>query len=238
MSFDELELDKLGDRKSALFIITSDKDSTFDFVSALCISQMMNALCTKADDKYGGRLPIHAMCLFDEFANIRISDMQRLIAVIRSREISASIILQSKSQLKANYKEHAQTIEGNCDSLLFLSGKGKDTLKDLAELLGKETIDLYNTSDTRGGSRSYSTSFTKMGKDLMSKDEIAVMDGGKCILQLRGVRPFLSDKYDIKKHPNYKETYDFDKKNIFDVKKYLATELKMKDKDEFDIFYV
>ena len=238
MSYDELDLDTLGDKKSALFIVTSDTDSTFDFITALCISQMMNVLCTKADDYYGGSLPIHVRCLFDEFANIKIPDMQRLIAVIRSRNISASIILQSKSQLKANYNKHAETIEGNCDSLLFLGGKERETLKDLAELLGKETIDLYNTSDTRGNTRSFGTNFTKTGKDLMSRDEIAVMDGGKCILQLRGVRPFLSEKYDITKHPNYKELSDYDSKNIFDVKKYLATELKMKDKDEFDIFYV
>ena len=238
MSYDELELDTLGDKKSALFIVTSDTDSTFDFITALCISQMMNVLCTKADDYYGGSLPIHVRCLFDEFANIKIPDMQRLIAVIRSRNISASIILQSKSQLKANYNKHAETIEGNCDSLLFLGGKERETLKDLAELLGKETIDLYNTSDTRGNTRSFGTNFTKTGKDLMSRDEIAVMDGDKCILQLRGVRPFLSEKYDITKHPNYKELSDYDNKNTFDVKKYLATELKMKDKDEFDIFYV
>ena len=235
MSYDELELDTLGDRKTALFIITSDTDSTFDFVTALCCSQMMNVLCTKADDVYGGRLPIHVRCLFDEFANIHIPDMQRLIAVIRSREISASLILQSKSQLKAIYKDHTDTIEGNCDSMLFLGGKEKETLKDLAELLGKETIDLYNTSDTRGTSRSYGMNFSKIGKDLMSKDEIAVMDGGKCILQIRGVRPFLSEKYDITKHPNYKELSDYDKKNELDVEKYLDSRLRVKETDQFEL---
>ena len=238
MSYDELELDTLGDRRTALFIITSDTDSTFDFVTALCCSQMMNVLCTKADDVYGGRLPVHVRCLFDEFANIHIPDMQRLIAVIRSREISASLILQSKSQLKAIYKDHADTIEGNCDSMLFLGGKEKETLKDLAELLGKETIDLYNTSDTRGTSRSYGTSFSKTGKDLMSRDEIAVMDGGKCILQIRGVRPFLSEKYDITKHPNYKELSDYDKRNELDVEKYLDNKLKLKETDQFGLYEV
>ncbi len=236
MSFDELELDTLGDKKTALFIITSDTDSTFDFVTALCCSQMMNVLCTKADDKYGGRLPIHVRCLFDEFANIRIPDMQRLIAVIRSREISASLILQSKSQLKANYKEHAETIEGNCDSLLFLGGKEKETLKDLAELLGKETIDLMSNSDTRGNSRSYGINFSKTGKDLMSRDEIAVMDGGKCILQIRGIRPFLSEKYDITKHPRYRELSDYDKSNTFNVKRYLNSKLRLKENETFELY--
>ena len=236
MSYDELELDTLGDRKTALFIITSDTDSTFDFVTALCCSQMMNVLCTKADDVYGGRLPVHVRCLYDEFANIHIPNMERLIATIRSREISASLILQSKSQLKAIYKDHAETIEGNCDSLLFLGGKEKETLKDLAELLGKETIDLYNTSDTRGTSRSYGMNYSKTGKDLMSRDEIAVMDGGKCILQIRGVRPFLSEKYDITKHPNYKELSDYDKKNELDVEKYLDSRLHLKETDEFGLF--
>ena len=236
MSFDELELDTLGDKKTALFIITSDTDSTFDFVTALCCSQMMNVLCTKADDKYGGRLPIHVRCLFDEFANIRIPDMQRLIAVIRSREISASLILQSKSQLRANYKEHAETIEGNCDSLLFLGGKEKETLKDLAELLGKETIDLMSNSDTRGNSRSYGINFSKTGKDLMSRDEIAVMDGGKCILQIRGIRPFLSEKYDITKHPRYRELSDYNKSNTFNVKRYLNSKLRLKENDTFELY--
>ena len=236
MRYDELELDTLGDKKTALFIITSDTDSTFDFVTALCCSQMMNVLCTKADDKYGGRLPIHVRCLFDEFANIKIPDMQRLIAVIRSREISASLILQSKSQLKANYKEHAETIEGNCDSLLFLGGKEKETLKDLAELLGKETIDLMSNSDTRGNSRSYGINFSKTGKDLMSRDEIAVMDGGKCILQIRGIRPFLSEKYDITKHPRYRELSDYNKSNTFNVKRYLNSKLKLKENDTFELY--
>ena len=224
MSYDELELDTLGDKKSALFIITSDTDNTFDFVTALCCSQMMNVLCEKADDVYGGRLPIHVRCLFDEFANIKIPNMQRLIAVIRSREISASLILQSKSQLKAIYKEHADTIEGNCDATLFLGGKEKETLKDMAELLGKETIDLYTESDQRGTTRSKHVNYSKTGKDLMTRDEIAVMDGGKCILQIRGVRPFLSEKYDITKHKNYKELADYSKKNLFDVKAYLKGE--------------
>ena len=194
MSYDELELDKLGDRKTALFIITSDTDSTFDFVTALCCSQLFNILCTKADDEYGGRLPVHVRCLLDEFANIKIPDMQRLIAVIRSREISACLILQAKSQLKSIYKDNADTIEGNCDTTIFLGGKEGTTLKELSETLGKETIDLFNTSDTRGQSQSYGINYQKTGKELMSRDELAVMDGSKCIMQLRGVRPFLSDK--------------------------------------------
>ena len=198
----------------------------------------MNFLCTKADEFYKGSLPIHVRCLFDEFDNIKIPDMQRLIAVIRSRNISASIILQSKSQLKANYNKHAETIEGNCDSFLFLGGKERETLKDLAELLGKETIDLYNTSDTRGNTRSFGTNFTKTGKDLMSRDEIAVMDGDKCILQLRGVRPFLSEKYDITKHPNYKELSDYDSKNTFDVRKYLDSKLVIKASDSFELYEI
>ncbi len=236
LAWDEMELDMIGDRKTALFIITSDTDSTFDFVTALCVSQMMNVLCTRADDHYDGSLPVHVRCLFDEFANIKVPDMQRLIAVIRSREISASLILQSKSQLKAIYKEHAETIEGNCDSYLFLGGKEKETLRDLADLLGKETIDLYNESDTRGNSRSYAINYNKTGKDLMSRDELAVMDGGKCILQIRGVRPFLSDKYDITKHPRYHELADTNPKNKLDVEKFLSTKLRIKDTDEFDFY--
>ena len=236
MSYDELELDTLGDVRSALFIITSDTDSTFDFITALCVSQMMNELCTKADDEYNGELPVHVRCLFDEFANIKIPDMQRLIAVIRSREISASLILQSKSQLKANYKSSAETIEGNCDSYLFLGGKEKETLKDLAELLGRETIDLYNITDTRGNNPTVGTNYIKTGKELMSKDELAVMDGGKCILSIRGVRPFLSDKYDITKHPRYTELSDYNKKNAFDIRKYLDSKLRLKEDDTFIVY--
>ncbi len=236
MSDDELSLDTIGDKKTALFIITSDTDSTFDFVSALCISQMMNTLCTKADDEYGGSLPVHVRCLFDEFGNIKIPDMQRLIAVIRSREISASLILQSKSQLKAVYKEQAETIEGNCDSLLFLGGKEKETLKDLAELLGKETIDLYNETDTRGNHRSYALNYAKTGKDLMSRDELAVMDGGKCILQIRGIRPFLSEKYDITRHPRYCQLADYSKRNALDIQKYLETKETINKDEEFDLY--
>lgn len=235
MSYDELELDTLGEKKTALFIIPSDTDGTFDFVTALCVSQMMNILCTKADDEYGGRLPIHVRCLFDEFANIKIPDMQRLIAVIRSREISACLILQSQSQLKAIYKDHADTILGNCDATLFLGGKESSTLKEMSEMLGKETIDLYNTSDTRGTSRSYGINYQKTGKDLMSKDELAVMDGGKCILQLRGVRPFLSNKFDITKHKRYRELSDSNPKNTFDIEKYLKHRLVLKKNEPIEI---
>ena len=235
MSYDELELDSLGERKTALFIIPSDTDGTFDFVTALCVSQMMNILCTKADDEYGGRLPIHVRCLFDEFANIKIPDMQRLIAVIRSREISACLILQSQSQLKAIYKDHADTILGNCDATLFLGGKESSTLKEMSEMLGKETIDLYNTSDTRGTNRSYGINYQKTGKELMSKDELAVMDGGKCILQLRGVRPFFSNKFDITKHKRYKELSDSDPKNTFDIEKYLKHRLVLRKNEPIEI---
>lgn len=235
MSYDELELDSLGERKTALFIIPSDTDGTFDFVTALCVSQMMNILCTKADDEYGGRLPIHVRCLFDEFANIKIPDMQRLIAVIRSREISACLILQSQSQLKAIYKDHADTILGNCDATLFLGGKESSTLKEMSEMLGKETIDLYNTSDTRGTNRSYGINYQKTGKELMSKDELAVMDGGKCILQLRGVRPFFSNKFDITKHKRYKELSDSDPKNTFDIEKYLKHRLVLRKNESIEI---
>lgn len=236
MSYDELELDRLGEEKMVLFIITSDTDSTFDFVTALCCSQLMNTLCTLADDRYGGRLPVHVRCIFDEFANIKIPDMQRLIAVIRSREISASIILQSLSQLKANYKDAAETILGNCDTLLFLGGRENSTLKELSELLGKETIDLYNTSDTKGQSRSYGTNYQKTGKNLMTKDEIAVMDGSKCILQVRGVRPFLSDKFDITKHERYKELADYDRRNTFDIGRFLKHGLVLRNNEEFTLF--
>ena len=222
MSEDELELDTLGDRKTALFVIISDTDDTFNFVVSIMYSQLFNLLCDKADDVYGGRLPVHVRFLLDEFANIGlIPKFEKLIATIRSREISASIILQSQSQLKAIYKDHADTIIGNCDSTLFLGGKEKTTLKELSETLGKETIDLYNTSETRSNQKSFGLNYQKVGKELMSQDEITVMDGGKCIFQLRGVRPFLSDKFDITKHKNYKLLEDFDKKNLFDVEKYM-----------------
>jgi type IV secretion system protein VirD4 len=222
MEYDELEFDTLGDRKTALFIITSDTDSTFDFLSSMVVMQLMNTLCTKADDEYGGRLPVHVRCLLDEFANIKIPDMQRLISVIRSREISACLIIQAQSQLKAIYKEHADTLIGSCDVIEFLGGREKGTLKEMSELLGKETFDTLNTSDTRGNNPSYGLNYQKAGKELMSQDEIAVMDGGKCLCMLRGVRPFLSKKYDITKHPRYKYLSDFDDRNIFDVEKYLA----------------
>ena len=222
MEYDELEFDLMGERKTALFIITSDTDSTFDFLSSMVVMQLMNTLCTKADDEYKGRLPIHVRCLLDEFANIRIPDMQRLISVIRSREISACLIVQAQSQLRAIYKDHADTLMGSCDVVQFLGGREKGTLKEMSELLGKETIDTYNTTDTRGKNRSNAINYQKAGKDLMSQDEIAVMDGGKCICMLRGVRPFLSKKYDITKHPRYKYLSDADEKNIFDVEKYIA----------------
>ena len=237
MSYDELELDMLGDRKTALFVIISDTDDTFNFVVSMMYTQLFNLLCDRADDVYDGRLPIHVRCLLDEFANIgQIPKFEKLIATIRSREISASIILQSKSQLKAIYKDNADTIEGNCDSTIFLGGKEKTTLKEMAELLGKETIDLYNTSDTRGSQRSYGMNYQKTGKELMSQDEIAVMDGGKCILQLRGVRPFFSDKYDICKHKNYRYLSDYDKKNRFDIEKYLSTNLVLKPDDTVEVY--
>ncbi len=224
MSYDELELDLVGDRKTALFVIISDTDDTFNFIVSIMYTQLFNLLCDRADDVYGGRLPIHVRCLLDEFANIgQIPKFEKLIATIRSREISASIILQSKSQLKAIYKDNADTIEGNCDTTLFLGGKEKTTLKEIAEILGKETIDLYNTSDTRGSQRSYGMNYQKTGKELMSQDEIATMDGGKCILQVRGVRPFFSEKYDITRHPRYKYLSDADKKNTFDVDSYLSS---------------
>ena len=237
MSYDELELDLVGDRKTALFVIISDTDDTFNFIVSIMYTQLFNLLCDRADDVYGGRLPIHVRCLLDEFANIgQIPKFEKLIATIRSREISASIILQSKSQLKAIYKDNADTIEGNCDTTLFLGGKEKTTLKEIAEILGKETIDLYNTSDTRGSQRSYGMNYQKTGKELMSQDEIAVMDGGKCILQVRGVRPFFANKYDICKHKNYKYLSDYDKKNIFDIEKYLSTNLILKPEDEVELY--
>jgi type IV secretion system protein VirD4 len=241
MEYDELELDALGDHKSALFVITSDTDSTFDFLSSMVMTQMFNTLCTKADDKYGGRLPVHVRCLCDEFANIKVPDMQRLISTIRSREISAALVVQTQSQLKAIYKEHADTIVGNCDTTLFLGGKERTTLKEMAEILGKETIDSYNASENRGQAQSYGLNYQKLGKELMSHDEIAVMDGSKCICQLRGVRPFLSRKYDITKHPRYKYLSDADKNNKFDTGKYIASVRKPRPPvapDElFDYYY-
>ena len=227
--YDELELDLIGDRKTALFVIISDTDDTFNFIVAIMYSQLFNLLCERADDVYNGRLPIHVRFLLDEFSNIgQIPKFEKLIATIRSREISASIILQAKSQLKAMYKDNADTIEGNCDTTLFLGGKEKTTLKEMSEILGKETIDLFNTSDTRGTSQSYGLNYSKTGKELMSQDEIAVMDGGKCIMQLRGVRPFFSDKFDITKHKRYKELSDYDEKNTFDVEKYMKHQNRLK----------
>ncbi|HGJ7139719.1 TPA: VirD4-like conjugal transfer protein, CD1115 family [Streptococcus pneumoniae] len=229
MKEDELELDTLGDRKTALFVIISDTDDTFNFVVSIMYSQLFNILCDKADDVYGGRLPVHVRCLLDEFANIGlIPKFEKLIATIRSREISASIILQAQSQLKAIYKDNADTIVGNCDSTLFLGGKEKTTLKELSETLGKETIDLYNTSETRSNQKSFGLNYQKTGKELMSQDEITVMDGGKCIFQLRGVRPFLSDKFDITKHKNYRLLEDYDKKNLFDIESYMKRKGKAK----------
>ena len=232
--YDELELDKLGDRKTALFLIMSDTDSTFNFLISMIYTQLFNLLCDKADDVYGGKLPIHVRCLIDECANIgQIPQLEKLVATIRSREISACLVLQTRSQLKAIYKDNADTIVGNMDSQIFLGGSEPTTLKDLAEALGKETIDSYNNSDTRGNSPSYGTNYQKLGHELMSRDELAVLDGGKCILQLRGVRPFLSDKYDLTQHPNYKLTSDYDPKNIFDIEKYLNRKEKIHPGDEF-----
>jgi len=238
-AYDELELDTLGDKKTALFIIISDTDDTFNFLVSMAYTQLFNLLCDKADDVYGGRLPIHVRCLIDEAANIgQIPKLEKLMATIRSREISACLVLQAQSQLKALYKDNADTIIGNCDSMIFLGGKEKTTLKDLSETLGKETIDMFNTSDTRGAQRSYGLNYQKLGKELMSMDELAVMDGGKCILQLRGVRPFLSEKYDITKHPQYKYLSDFDKRNTFDIEKYLSTKLKPKPDEVYDVYEI
>ena len=232
--YDELELDKLGDRKTALFLIMSDTDSTFNFLISMIYTQLFNLLCDKADDVYGGKLPIHVRCLIDECANIgQIPNLEKLVATIRSREISACLVLQARSQLKAIYKDNADTIVGNMDSQIFLGGSEPTTLKDLSEMLGKETIDAFNTSDTRGNSPSYGTTFQKMGHELLSRDELAVLDGGKCILQLRGVRPFLSDKYDLTQHPNYELTSDYDPKNTFDIEKYLNRKEKINPNDEF-----
>ena len=233
-SYDELGLDTLGERRTALFLIMSDTDASFNFLISLAYSQMFNLLCEKADDEHGGRLPVHVRCLIDEFANIgQIPNFEKLIATIRSREISACIVLQAKSQLKSIYKDNADTIEGNCDTLLFLGGKEKTTLKEMEELLGKETIDTFNTGENRGREVSHSLNYQKLGKSLMSVDELAVMDGGKCILQLRGVRPFLSDKYDITAHPNYKYLSDANSKNAFHIEKYLSRQLKLKLEEEF-----
>ncbi len=237
-AYDELELDTIGDKKTALFLIMSDTDSTFNFLISMIYTQLFNLLCEKADDVYGGRLPVHVRCLIDEAANIgQIPNLEKLVATIRSREISACLVLQARSQLKAIYKDNADTIIGNMDSQVFLGGSEPTTLKELSEALGKETIDTFNTSDTRGNSPSYGTNYQKLGKDLMSKDEISVMDGSKCILQLRGVRPFLSDKYDLTQHPNYKYTSDYDKKNTFDIEKYLNRRMRLKAEDEYEVIH-
>ncbi|NLT15380.1 MAG: type IV secretory system conjugative DNA transfer family protein [Clostridiales bacterium] len=236
-AYDELELDTLGDRKTALFIIISDTDDTFNFLVSMAYTQLFNLLCEKADDVYGGRLPVHVRCLIDECANIgQIPKLEKLMATIRSREISACLFLQAQSQLKAIYKDNADTITGNCDSAIFLGGKERTTLKELSETLGKETIDLYNTSENRGREKSYGLSYQKLGKELMSMDELAVMSGGKCVFQLRGVRPFLSEKYDITKHPNYKYLSDADPKNTFSIEKYLSTSLKPKPDEVYDVY--
>ena len=235
-AYDELQLDTLGDKKTALFLIMSDTDATFNFLISMIYTQLFNLLCEKADDVYGGRLPVHVRCLIDEAANIgQIPNLEKLVATIRSREISACLVLQAQSQLKAIYKDNADTIIGNMDSRIFLGGSEPTTLKELNQALGKETIDTYNTSDTRGNSPSYGTNYQKLGKDLASVDELAVLDGGKCILQLRGVRPFMSDKYDLTQHPNYKYTSDYDKKNEFNIEQFLSRRLKLKANDEFEV---
>ena len=239
MSYDEMELDKIGDRKTALFLIMSDTDTTFNFVIAMLQSQLFNLLCDKADDEYGGRLPVHVRVIADEFANIgQIPQFDKLIATIRSREISASIILQSQGQLKAMYKDSADTILGNCDTTLFLGGKEKTSLKEMSELLGKETIDLYNTSETRSNQKSFGLNYQKTGKQLMTEDEIAVMDGGKCILQIRGARPFFSDKYDITKHKNYRLLADENEKNRYKVEKELNPQYTPKSEEEVEVIHV
>ena len=233
-AYDELQLDTLGDKKTALFLIMSDTDATFNFLISMIYTQLFNLLCEKADDVYGGRLPVHVRCLIDEMANIgQIPNLEKLVATIRSREISACLVLQAQSQLKAIYKDNADTIIGNMDSRIFLGGSEPTTLKELNQALGKETIDTYNTSNTRGNSPSYGLNYQKLGKDLASVDELAVLDGSKCILQLRGVRPFLSDKYDLTQHPNYKYTSDFDKRNEFNIEQFLSRRLKRKAGDEF-----
>ena len=238
-SYDELELDTLGDRRTALFLIMSDTDDSFNFLISMCYTQLFNLLCEKADDVYGGRLPVHVRCLIDECANIgQIPKLEKLVATIRSREISACLVLQAQSQLKAIYKDNADTIIGNMDSSIFLGGKEPTTLKELEAVLGKETIDTYNTGESRGRETSHSLNYQKLGKALMSQDELAVMDGGKCILQLRGVRPFLSDKYDITPHPNYKYTADADPKNAFDIEGYLKARLKLKPNQVCDVYEI
>ena len=238
-AYDELELDTLGDRKTALFMIMSDTDDTFNFLLSMCYTQLFNLLCEKADDVYGGRLPVHVRCLIDECANIgQIPKLEKLIATIRSREISACLILQAQSQLKALYKDNCDTIVGNMDSVIFLGGKERTTLKELSETLGKETIDSYNTGESRGREVSHSLNYQKLGKELMSMDELAVMDGGKCILQLRGVRPFLSQKYDLTQHPNYRYTSDANPKYAFDIEKYLAHRLKLREDETYAVYEV
>ena len=235
-SYDELALDTLGDRKTALFLIMSDNDPTFNFLISMVYTQLFNLLCERADDKYNGRLPVHVRCLIDEAANIgQIPNLEKLVATIRSREISACLVLQARSQLKAIYKDHADTIVGNMDSQIFLGGSEPTTLKELSQALGKETIDTYNTGETRGREQSHSMNYNKLGKELMSVDELAVMDGSKCILQLRGVRPFLSDKYDLTKHPNYQLTSDYDQKNYFDIEKFLHRKLKLNMDDVYEV---
>lgn len=231
-----MDLDTLGDQKTALFLIMSDTDSTFNFLISMVYTQLFNLLCEKADDFYGGRLPVHVRCLIDEAANIgQIPNLEKLVATIRSREISACLILQTQSQLKAIYKDHADTIIGNMDSKIFLGGTEPSTLKDLSQALGKETIDMFNSGQSRGREVSHSLNYQKLGKDLMSQDELAVMDGRKCILQLRGVRPFLSDKYDLTKHPNYKLTSDYDRRNEFNIEEFLSTKLELKGEDEYEV---
>jgi type IV secretion system protein VirD4 len=235
-SYDELNLDEVGDRKTVLFLIMSDNDPTFNFMISMIYSQLFNLLCEKADDVYGGRLPVHVRCLIDEAANIgQIPNLEKLIATIRSREISACLVLQAKSQLKAIYKDNADTIIGNCDSQIFLGGAEQSTLKDLNSILGKETIDTYNTGESRGQSPSYNLNYQKLGHELMSMDELATMDGNHCIVQVRGVRPFYSEKYDLTQHPNYKLTADYDKKNWFDIEKYLNRKMKLKSDDLYEV---
>ena len=238
-AYDELELDTLGDRKTALFLIMSDTDASFNFLISMIYSQLFNLLCEKADDVYGGRLPVHVRCLIDEAANIgQIPQLEKLVATIRSREISACLILQAQSQLKALYKDNADTIIGNMDSRLFLGGSEPTTLKELSTALGKETIDAFNTGESRGRETSHSLNYQKLGKELASVDELAVLDGGKCILQLRGVRPFLSEKYDITKHPNYKYLSDADRRNTFDIEKFLSTKLKVKPEETYEVYEI